>query len=108
MIRSLSALFLVSLCVCTLKVYASRLKYPVFHEDNLSSSEHYEDDTHNAEYDHEAFLGQQQAQEWEKLPVDEVKQKLRQVIPLFYNLKIYFCAPVYVLCANGSMECIKK
>jgi len=62
-------------------VYASRLKYPVFHEDNLSSSEHYEDDTHNAEYDHEAFLGQQQAQEWEKLPVDEVKQKLRTLYP---------------------------
>lgn len=79
MFRGLGAFCIVSLCACILKVPATRLKYPTFHDDNLPSSEHYPEDTHDPEYDHAAFLGQQEAQEWQKLPADEVKQKLRQV-----------------------------
>lgn len=81
MFRAPAAFCIVSLFVCTLKVHATRLKYPEFHEDDLGPSEHYYHDTHNPEYDHEAFLGEQQAQEWQKLPVEEVKEKLRTLYP---------------------------
>ena len=92
MSRVLSVLCIATLCVCILKVHASRLKYPEFrHKDDLSITEHYEDGAHNPEYDHEAFLGQQEAQKWEKLPTDEVKRKLRQVALEFHVFLYYQC-----------------
>lgn len=93
MSRVLNVLCIVTLCVCTLKVHASRLKYPEFHDDDLSSKKHYEDDTHNPEYDHEAFLGPQEAQKWEKLPADEVKRKLGQVA-LEFHVLLFFITDV--------------
>lgn len=82
MLRVLNLFCVVSLFVCTLKVQATRLKYPEFHND-VSRNEHYDDaDEHNPEYDHEAFLGEKIAMEWEKLPDDVVKEKLRELYPL--------------------------
>ena len=95
MSRVLNVLCIVTLCACILKVRASRLKYPEFHDDDLSRMKHYEDDIHNPEYDHEAFLGPQEAQKWEKLPTDEVKQKLRQVALEFHAL--LFLSPMFRL-----------
>ena len=39
---------------------------------------HYEDydNEHNSEYDHEAFLGKDEANEFEKLPPEEAKRRL--------------------------------
>ena len=52
-----------SLCMCILKVQAGK--------------EHYENDKHNAEFDQTAFLGEEEAARWKKLPTYEVKQKLK-------------------------------
>ena len=49
--------------MCILKVQAGK--------------EHYENDKHNAEFDQTAFLGQEEAARWKKLPTYEVKQKLK-------------------------------
>lgn len=68
---------LVCIACSLLTVHGSRLKYPEFHEDDLSQSNHYDEGQHNPQFDHEAFLGEQQAQEWKKLPANEVKQKLK-------------------------------
>lgn len=68
---------LVCIACSLLTVHGSRLKYPEFHEDDLSQSSHYDEGQHNPQFDHEAFLGEQQAQEWKKLPANEVKQKLK-------------------------------
>ncbi|XP_078368284.1 calumenin-B-like [Oculina patagonica] len=84
MFRVLSAFFVVTLCVWVLEVSASRLVYPqlrALQEKELSSKEHYKNEQHDVQYDHEAFLGQQTAQEWEQLPSDEVKEKLRALFP---------------------------
>lgn len=53
--------------MCILKVQAGK--------------EHYENDKHNAEFDQTAFLGQEEAARWKKLPTYEVKQKLKQLFP---------------------------
>ena len=83
MLRVLSAVFVVLLSVCTFKVSADRDVMPQLHrlrlKDLLSSQEHYKRDEHNEEYDHDAFLGEETALEWNKLPTAEVKEKLRWV-----------------------------
>ena len=69
---------LVLLCFCCLKVFASvNLKSASTHTDDLSSQQHFKGEAHDSAYDHDAFLGEDQAQEWEKLPVAEVKARLR-------------------------------
>ena len=89
MLRLLNLFCVVSLFVCTLKVQATRLKYPEFHDD-VSRNEHYgEDEEHNPDYDHEAFLGEKLVMEWEKLPDDVVKEKLRYVALNFCQSYLY-------------------
>lgn len=109
MFRVLSAVFVVSLCVCALEVSASRLVYPqlrALQEKELSSKEHYKNEQHDIQFDHEAFLGQETAQEWEQLPADEVKEKLRQValyFPAFENLFFIFVLE-NIQCVRGKRE----
>ena len=100
-----------SLCVCDLRVSASRLVYPqlrALQEKELSSTEHYKNEQHDRQFDHEAFLGQETAQEWEQLPSDEVKEKLRQVALYFVlsiTSKIYLfsCIRIFNACeGNGN------
>ena len=43
---------------------------------DLSDKQHY-DGEHNVEYDHEAFLGKEQAAEFDKLTHEEAKRRLR-------------------------------
>lgn len=43
---------------------------------DLSDQEHYEGDGHNADYDHEAFLGKDQAKEFDNLTPEESKRRL--------------------------------
>ncbi|XP_014676768.1 PREDICTED: calumenin-B-like [Priapulus caudatus] len=42
----------------------------------LSSQNHYADDGHNDDYDHEAFLGREEADEFDQLSADESKRRL--------------------------------
>lgn len=43
---------------------------------DLSDEEHYHDGTHNSEYDHEAFLGKEEAKTFHDLPPAEAKRRL--------------------------------
>ena len=45
---------------------------------DLSDKEHYEEE-HNVEYDHEAFLGKEQASEFDQLSHEESRRRLRSV-----------------------------
>ena len=78
MLRPLTLFCLALLCVCFLEVQAgSRIKFREPHNHKLSSEEHYENGKHNEEFDHAAFLGQDEAKRWKKLPPYEVKQQLK-------------------------------
>lgn len=77
MVRDLCVLCVFFLCISAINVSASRLVYPKLRDQDLSSQEHYKAEEHNPEFDHEAFLGQEQAQEWQKLPTEIVIEKLR-------------------------------
>eukprot|EP00794_Sanderia_malayensis_P015719 gene15719-17304_t len=47
----------------------------------LSDSEHYEHGkAHNVEYDHEAFLGRGHAHDFDELPKEEAKERLRKIV----------------------------
>lgn len=60
----------VSYCVCTPK---DRVK----EQPDLSTEKHFGGDhEHNAEYDHEAFLGKEDARAFEELSPEESKEKL--------------------------------
>lgn len=44
---------------------------------DLSDKDHYEEgNEHNAEYDHEAFLGKEEAKEFDQLSPEESKRRL--------------------------------
>lgn len=43
---------------------------------DLSDQEHYKEGVHNAEYDHEAFLGKAEAKKFHDLPPEEAKRRL--------------------------------
>lgn len=45
---------------------------------DLSKEEHYQGDghEHNSQYDHEAFLGKEQAERFDQLSSDEAKRRL--------------------------------
>jgi len=49
---------------------------------DLSDGSHYDEsnDEHNVKYDHEAFLGKEEAEHFDKLPPHEAKEKLRSDI----------------------------
>lgn len=54
----------------------------LFHEaafspqDKLSDEEHYLNDEHNPDYDHEAFLGEDEARTFDQLTPEESKERL--------------------------------
>ncbi|XP_027044692.1 calumenin-B-like [Pocillopora damicornis] len=79
MLRGLSIVGFVSLCVCALSVSATKLFYPPLAR--VSDEDHYKKGEHNLEYDHEAFLGRALSSESSKLPVDEVMEKLSELFP---------------------------
>ncbi|XP_023933064.1 calumenin-A-like [Lingula anatina] len=47
---------------------------------DLSDEQHYEGEEHNAEYDHEAFLGQEEAKTFDQLTPEESKERLSKII----------------------------
>lgn len=48
--------------------------------DDLSDHEHFTGDHHNTQYDHEAFLGKDQAQEFEQMTRTDAKNKLGLIV----------------------------
>lgn len=44
--------------------------------DHLSDAEHYKNEHHNKQFDHDAFLGEDQAKTFDQLPPEESKRRL--------------------------------
>lgn len=44
--------------------------------DRLSESEHFKNEHHNKQFDHDAFLGEDQAKTFDQLPPEESKRRL--------------------------------
>lgn len=47
---------------------------------DLSDQDHYKEGKHNVEYDHEAFLGKEEAQRFHDLPPEEAKRRLGIIV----------------------------
>lgn len=47
------------------------------HQEKLSDESHFVDDEHNPDYDHEAFLGEDEARTFDQLTPEESKDRLR-------------------------------
>lgn len=45
-------------------------------DNDLSHAQHFQNDEHNAQYDHEAFLGEDQAKTFDQLPPEESRRRL--------------------------------
>lgn len=73
MVPWLHLLLLVFVCVC---ICVSSEQGNKRGKKKLSDKEHYDGDKHNAEYDHEAFLGKEQAKTFSELPPEEAKRRL--------------------------------
>ena len=50
------------------------------HEQKLSGKDHFENDHHDYDYDHEAFLGADEAREFDQLPPDESRRRLSKIV----------------------------
>ncbi|XP_061706236.1 calumenin-B [Cydia pomonella] len=48
--------------------------------DHLSDAEHYKNEHHNKQFDHEAFLGEDQAKTFDQLPPEESKRRLGLIV----------------------------
>lgn len=48
-------------------------------QEKLSDEEHFVNDEHNPDYDHEAFLGEDEARTFDQLTPEESKERLRYV-----------------------------
>lgn len=48
--------------------------------DHLSDAEHYRNEHHNKQFDHDAFLGEDQAKTFDQLPPEESKRRLGYVM----------------------------
>lgn len=45
--------------------------------DELSHAKHFQDETHNKQYDHDAFLGEEEAKTFDELSPEESQRRLR-------------------------------
>lgn len=70
----LPLLLLVGLCVLQSSSKPMEKKERVHHDAPLSNREH--DDEENFDYDHEAFLGQEEAKTFDQLTPEESKERL--------------------------------
>lgn len=58
-------------CLCEPSSNDRVIKNDISHDEK-----HFEDEEHNAEYDHEAFLGKDEAKEYDDLTPEESKKRL--------------------------------
>lgn len=54
--------------------------------DHLSDAEHFKNEHHNKQFDHEAFLGEDQAKTFDQLSPEESKRRLGYVHTIFRGL----------------------
>ena len=52
----------------------------VISDNKLSDKEHYEGEHHDYDYDHEAFLGADEAREFDQLPPEESRSRLGKIV----------------------------
>ena len=52
----------------------------VIHGEKLSDKEHYAGQDHDYDYDHEAFLGTDEAREFDQLPPEESRRRLGLIV----------------------------
>ncbi|KAK3570051.1 hypothetical protein QTP86_009582, partial [Hemibagrus guttatus] len=71
-------LLCVALCVAHISTKPMEKKDRVHHDAPLSEKEH--DDEENFEYDHEAFLGQEEAKTFDQLTPEESKERLGKIV----------------------------
>lgn len=74
--RRLQGTLLLILAVSAVAVPKPEEKKDRVIDRELSDKEHYEEDHHNSEYDHEAFLGDE-AKTFDHLPPEESRRRLR-------------------------------
>ncbi|XP_029350697.1 calumenin-A isoform X2 [Echeneis naucrates] len=67
-----------ALCIVCGNSKPTELKAQVVHDEPLSHLQH--DDNKNYDYDHEAFLGQDEAKTFDRLPPEESKRRLAIVV----------------------------
>jgi hypothetical protein len=72
-------LFLCLLAGSSLSVPTQRSDEREFKQKDLSDEKHYEDGQHDAEYDHEAFLGEE-SKKFDDLPPEEAKKRLGVIV----------------------------
>lgn len=71
--------------VCAVLVIGSAVAIPKPEEvlthnrvvDELSHAKHFQDETHNKQYDHDAFLGEEEAKTFDELSPEESQRRLR-------------------------------
>ena len=61
----------------------------VIKDPDLSDLEHGDDGDHNKEYDHEAFLGKEEAQKYDELTPEQSKERLEYVG--FFVCVVFIC-----------------
>lgn len=69
------ALFTTTLCSALPPTKKDRV-----HDVPLSDKEHFTNEEHNADYDHEAFMGREEAHEYEDLSPEESKERLGKIV----------------------------
>ena len=74
----LKSVILLVLCLDILQSASVDKKDRVVREKKLSDKEHFagDDHEHDFDYDHEAFLGHDEAREFDQLPPEESKSRL--------------------------------
>lgn len=62
--------------------YICAMTASVIPKDILSDEKHFKGGEHNAEYDHEAFVGQEEAQKFKELTPEQSKERLSKMLPV--------------------------
>jgi len=75
-----SVSFLVVLLVASVALATPKPRDRVVKDPELSDIEHGGDEDHNKEYDHEAFLGKEEAHKFDELSPEESKERLEKLV----------------------------
>lgn len=74
------ALLYMCLAVAVLAKPADEEKKSRVHDEKLSDEVHFQDGSHNPDYDHEAFLGEDEARTFDQLTPEESKERLSKIV----------------------------
>ena len=67
----------------------------------LSHKEHFHGEDHDFDYDHEAFLGADEAREFDQLPPEESRARLGKIVDKIGNVQV-FVNLTYSFCTLGG------